>query len=154
MKKDFSQPLRVSDELHYYLLIQNSVTGKFLIFRSKDPFEDGWANTLGVGISKDRQLGLELTNYLYGKGLVLNTYRELVSQSSITFSFVDETPGSEKTEVCMLVSVDVTADAQLENSNVRAEFVDLEEIAPIFSESPFFPAVFGLGVARLQAESR
>jgi len=147
MKKDFSQPLNINETTHYELLVQDSATKEFLLFRSNNPAED-WYYNLTIDIKNGEQLSLALTKQLYEAGLVLNHYHELARQTMVNFSFVDATPGTEKSEICLLAVVNSRADASLE----RTKFVSIEKILPLLLQNPSYSPTVEIGVAKLLAE--
>lgn len=154
MKKDFSQPFEADPIIHYQLLVQHSVTKKFLLLESTNPVEEGWHRNFSVDIKRDQHLSLELAKFLYNKGLVLDSYRELARHTTVGFSFVNNEPGEEHGSVCLLVVVDVVADAKLAGEDEKPVFVSLNELLPKLAEGPFIPPILALGIAQLAVESR
>lgn len=152
MKRDFSQEFE-NGSVHYELLIQHAVTKKFLLFKSTEYFEEDWYRTLTFK-AYDQEFTQALAKYLYDNQLLLNGYRELARQTDVSFSFVDKTPGSKTTSVCLLVVVDVPEGAELGRENEQAVFVDLGELLPRFSTSPGIGSLSYLGVAHLRAEAK
>ncbi len=154
MKKDFSQSLEDNDAIRHHLLIQDSISEKFLLFLSTENYEDGWHRTLSVDVRVDKQFSLALAKYLYSEQLILLKYRELVSETTVRFSFLDDTPGSETTVKCLLARVDVVEGAKLDAENERVVFVELDEIIARLNEGPFMPTLVPEGIARLQSEAK
>lgn len=154
MKKSFTQKFKASPVVHYELLVQHDVHKTFLLFRSTEQHEEEFHRTLNFDAESGRQFSLSLAAYLYDEGLVLNRYRELARQTVVSFSFTDRTPGSEVTEACLLVSVDVQENAKLGDKDEKAVFVTLDEVLPAIAASPYLPPTVVLGVAQLKAETR
>lgn len=153
MKRDFSQKFD-NEGVIYELLIQHSITKKFLLFQSTEEYEEDWHRTLTFETHDTQKLTQILAKYLYDNQLLLNSYRELARQTDVAFSFVDKTPGSEVTNVCLLVVVDIPENAKLGGDNERAVSVNLDELTAKFSTSPEISPLSYLGVAHMKAEAR
>lgn len=72
----------------------------------------------------------------------------------VSFSFIDDTPGTELVNVCLIVEVDVTDRNKLENECAEASFVNMYGLLAKFSASPYIGQIIGLGIAQLISEDR
>ncbi|HEX8762751.1 MAG TPA: hypothetical protein VF733_03235 [Candidatus Saccharimonadales bacterium] len=154
MKKNFSQPFE-KGVTTYELILQHAVTNKFLLFESTIPYyEEGWHRSFRVEVAKDEQVAQSVGRYLYQKGLILNSYRELTRYYEVEFSFADNSPGSQKTRACLLVVIDMPDTTKLDTSDEKAVFVDVDELRERFLTSPEVGQAAWLGLVQLLVEAK
>lgn len=109
MLKDFSQPFSVKKSL-VYTLIEENTSSKFFCFMAREDMEDyglsrGWS-TLSFYSSPDKDFVNQLAAFLYKEGFSLNSFRELVRETQVSFSFVDNTLGELRDIICVRAKVD------------------------------------------------
>lgn len=152
MKKDFSQPLKLSGQVSFCLLIQDNVTGKFFVTHPDDPNEEDFYNVLFFTLKNNISTSLahELAKFLYTSyGYSLVRFRELVRVTHTGWSFVDETLGSYGDDVCLHTVVDITNNArEIVDGEVRS-WVDLKELLTCLNRSPFGDIMAKRGIAQL-----
>lgn len=150
MKKDFSQPFE-QGTTRYELLVQHAITKKFYVITPTEPdgYELDWYDALTLELPPYQPLTAALAQFLYERGLALNSYRELAQQTDVGFSFVDETPGSEAVNSCLLVTVDIVDQTALEAEHQKLETAELDELLGRLHNT-----ILRSGIARLMAEAR
>ncbi|SRR6266540_1327630 len=153
MKRDFSQKFNTSN-VRYELIIQHAITKKFLLFKSTEEYEEDWYRTRTFEAPDTQELTQVLAKYLYDNQLLLVSHRELARQTNVAFSFIDKAPGSETTGVCLLVVVDIPAEAKLGTENEQTVYANLDDLLSRFPSSPEIDSLSYLGVAHLKAEAR
>lgn len=150
MKKDFSQEFE-RRKLHVEIIVKDVLSKKYALFCSSAEYEDDFYRVLGVKFDSPAIQTLQLAKYLYENNFVLNSYRELVRQVDVSFSFTSEMPGTESVSVCILAEVDIIQGAAA-NTQVNMSLVDVHELSHKLSLSPVSSAEAALGVAKLLCE--
>lgn len=153
MKKDFSQNFQV-EKLHSELIIRDSVSKKYLLFTSTYEHEEDFCNTLTLDLETSSPISNQLAKYLYENNLILNSFRELARENNVSFSFIDETPGTESSTICLLVEVDVIDLAKLDDEDSTASFVNIYDFLAKLSAGPYFGITTDLGIAQLISEDK
>lgn len=150
MKKDFSQPLKKSGTTAY-LLMQDAVSDRFVMFASKDDIQEyGSADanrTLSVTLDETQDMSQQLIKFLYSNGFALTTFREVVRQTNVVFSFVDDTPGDQHNEVAIHVQVDIVNKKLFEQG--EANLLSLNDYADDLMGTLFGNRIITLGIAKL-----
>jgi hypothetical protein len=150
MKKDFSQELEQDTAINVTLMVQDSVSGKFLLFTSIEEYEEDFCHVLSFKVDMSKNLSLQLARYLSENHLSLISYRELAKATNVSFSLIDGTPGTESFDVCLHVQVDIIDRDKLNSDIAAASFVDLAELRAKLSVDSV--RVTGLGIAKLISE--
>lgn len=156
MKKDFSQDFQFT-ELYADIIVRDVLTKKYLLLRSTVEHEEDFFSTLSLAFKthSTHQVTKQLAEYLYSNGLVLNSYRELAKRVGVSFSFMDDTPGSETTNTCFLAEVDVIDLGKLEEADTEVLLAeDVYELLDKLSVSPYYGIITDLGIARLISEDK
>lgn len=126
------------------------MTGKFICFISKDDVEefgeDQAARTLRMTFEGKSPTN-QLAKFLYDNGFVVNKLRELIRQKNVSFSFADETPGTETDTVCYHVIVDVVGDLTSE-----AALVPFAKFSRMLEHSYLIDPVVKTGLTQLRLE--
>jgi hypothetical protein len=132
MKKDFTQPFEYKGT-HAFLLLQDTASGLFIIFADPEDVEEygeeSAYHTFSINIASKTQgaISLQLARFLTDKGYVLNSFQELARKTSVSYSFVDDTPGSEQDTIAIHAQVDI-----VDKEKFKEQFgvlVSLEEFA-------------------------
>lgn len=106
MKKSFSQPFKYARFTTAYLLIETR-EGFFQYLRHDEPYV-GFYDVLILKLDETEEPDVRLAKFLHENGFSLTRYRELVRETSVAFSFIDDTPGSTADEACFHVCTDRT----------------------------------------------
>ncbi len=153
MKKDFSQNFETS-KFHAELIVRDSVSKMYLLYASTKEHEEDFYSTLALDLDTNSTVSIQLAKYLYDNNLILNSFRELARVNSVSFSLSDDTPGTETSNVCFLVEVDVIDNYKLDNKDAKASFVDIHDFLSKLLASPYFGLTTNLGIAQLISEDK
>ena len=140
MKKDFSQPFEVSDLIHVSLFVEvnDKSDSRFILIKSDDKLPVTEFLPLTTTIKINEEPVMQITRFLYENGLLLNNLRELVKDTSVEFTFVDDTPGRAETMVCYHARVEIAekndnlayvSAAEFNKSIRESSFIDKAELA-------------------------
>lgn len=153
MKKDFSQDFEFT-KLYANIIVRNNVSKKYLLLRSTAEHEEDFFSTLSLTFNSANQLTKQLAEYLYDNNLILNSYRELAKRIDTSFSFADDTPGSEAINTCLLVEVDAIDLSKFSKDDTEPLMVDVYELLDKLSASPCYGITTDLGLAQLISEDK
>ena len=158
MNKNFTQPFLRSEYVRAYLLIEvgnesdEGENDKFLEFWSTD---DGCGcnhcDTLVAELSDSGDITTELAKFLYENGFALESYRELVRETSVTYSLVGDEPGVSRDEICLYVRADRTV-APLPECDEKARFVTLDKLLDDLEISIGYSPILAAGIAQIMNE--
>lgn len=125
MLKDFSQEFE-KESTSVGLLIEDARTGDIICIQTKDGIEDfGKAysyTTMSLELKAHTPFINQIAAELYKKGLSLISLRELVRNTSVSFSLVDNTPGNQKDMVWFYTTVDIVDKDLSKNDLVKLPF--------------------------------
>ncbi len=153
MKTDFSQRF---DRLNTiaYLIIEVGASSQFVLLASHADAEEygevDAVRTLDLELEGKDTVTMQVARYLASEGFMLNNLRQLVCETRVEFSFIDDRPGSERDVVALHVRVDITERTPFEKGEAR--LVSLEEYADYLGGLLFSTRVLGVGIARLVSE--
>jgi len=150
MKNNFTQPFIKSSHVSVYILAEVD-DNQFIQFIEEDELGAKYANALSTELDLKQDIALQLAKYLHENGLELTKFRELVRETSLDFSLLDETPGNKTDEICFHVHADHT-DRPTSYENKQTVFVSLDEMLHNFQESVGYSSVIELGIAQLILE--
>lgn len=153
MKKDFSQEFELT-KLHVNIIVKDEISKKYLLLGSVVEYEEGFFSTLSLAISPADQITKCLTEYLHKNNLALSRYRELAREVNTSFSFVDDTPGSETIHICILAEVNSMNFDKFSDNDTKPLMVDLYELLEKLSASPYSNTTTELGIAQLIYEDK
>jgi len=151
MKKDFSQPFEPSPLTNAFALVEVELN-HFLQFEWTDELGTSFYEVPSMEIKESEEVARQLARALFRDDLCLTSFRELARETSVSFGFVDDTPGNISSEVCFHVSADRINKPSLDKNNGEVLTVSLSEMFANFQESPYLPRTVALGIARLQSE--
>lgn len=152
MKKDFQQPFETTPT-QCELLVQDAATDQFLLLQGlPESMEEDWHRSFSFTLEPQQQLSQQLTKYLYDERFIVINYREIGRLTTVNFSFADDTPGEEVTEICLHVVVDIMDDAQFNRENAHLVRVPLSQLAGRLS-NPYPNGIVTLGIVKLFSES-
>lgn len=152
MLKNFKQPL-IREPANVFLLIEDEKTGEFLLLQPLDVDDDYYYDDiyspLHLSLAEHDDITLRLAEHLYSFGLLIICFRELARTTSVAFSLVDDTPGGLQDTICLLVTVDISVDAQLDKKGiVRLSLQDQ------ITKLEGYNDTVGAGIAQLLLEHR
>ncbi|WP_405861040.1 hypothetical protein OG407_24000 [Streptomyces sp. NBC_01515] len=154
MKKNFTQPFNRSTYFTARLLVETE-PDKFIQFLDQDELGTMYASTLSLKIDETGDIAIQLAKFLYENSLVLNGFRQIACETSVSFSFADDTPGVEADEVCFHVRADQTGEPLNEEEYGEAVYVSLDQMLTNFRESPSgISSVGKIGIIQLMNERR
>jgi hypothetical protein len=153
MKKDFSQDFEFT-KLYADIIVRDVMSKKYLVLGSTAEHEEDFFSTLTLTFNSADQITRQLAEYLYSESLVLNSYRELARRVDASFSFADETPGSEAINVCLIVEVDALDISKFSKDDTEPLMVDVYELFEKLSASPYYGITTDLGIAQLISEDK
>src|SRR5690606_3329342 len=140
-----------ADSVTAYLLIETG-EDSFLHFIYEDALGARFANLLKLDINENESVTDQLVTYLYENGRSINADREVAWRTQVGFSFVDDTPGSYKRQVCLHVSAERTNNP-IPTTLGGLSFTSLDTMLKNFQESPsYVDNVAELGIAHLLNE--
>lgn len=126
MKKNFTQPIEKSPEITVSLLIE-AERDEFLLFTSEDELGAYYACPLTVTMRHDEDITLQLAKTLHENGLELVKYRELLRETCVNYSYLDDKAGDSRDVVIFHVTAERTNRAVPHASDQTVEFVTIEE---------------------------
>jgi hypothetical protein len=155
MKKDFSQPFVSKDTmLVATLIVRESITRKYVLLSSSEQYEEDFYSLLSFDIDPKEQMSQQLGRYLYSKGILVGSYMELASKTGLGFSFIDDTPGTERVNRSLFVEADIPNIETVSSEGVVASLVTLDELIKDIQRSPYMSEVdiTSLAVLKLKEE--
>ena len=108
MKKNFTQPFVASPQTIAYLLVEVE-NDTFLQFTTQDGLGASYATTLSVELDNSKDASLQLAEFLHINGLELVKHRELLRETHVDFSYVDNTPGESQDTICLHITAERTS---------------------------------------------
>lgn len=150
MNKSFNPPFNHSRFITTYLLIEVG-RATFLQFADYEDANLTEYRVPSLELDSSNDWTTQLAKYLYDKGLLLNSYRELTEETNVSFSFIDDTPGTAHNEICLHVRADRHVDG-IHSQEGEAVLVSLDKMRENFQDTPLFPRTVELGIRRLQVE--
>lgn len=127
--------------------------GRFLLLCSVDNDEEnnGYSEEFYyvpcIELDESSDVALQLVRWLHSYGLALRSYRELVRQTIVHYSFVDDTSGTKEDIVCIHALVERATEFRSRRS--VAQFASFEEIQEHLGS---IPLAVQRGMASLLAE--
>jgi hypothetical protein len=149
MKRDFSQPFRTRPA-YAYLLVETA-PGMFLQFANSEDPTLTYYTVLLTEVDDAINPSLHLVRFLHENGLALEEFREVARENRVTYSFIDDTPGTVETDICLYIRATRTAQ-WVDKDNEEALFVPLETLLENFFASPAVIPVVSRGAAHLIVE--
>lgn len=147
MKKTFTQPFDHSNYTTAYLLVEIE-NNTFLQLLYRDELGLSYFSVLDIELDKSVEQNVQLAKYLYSNGISLNYYRELIHETKLAYSFIDNTPGYVTDEICLYIHGDRIKDS-IEISEKETLLVSLDEMLDNLKVSPHQPRAVALAIARL-----
>jgi len=155
MLKNFSQPFETHASMTY-LLIEDSISGNFLSLESAEDVEEygeGRAcRTLNLNIDEQQDYTSQLVKFLYHNGIVLVSFRELLRETAVSFSFADDTAGSQSSTVCLHVIADIINDKPIGNKDDAAQFIPLTDLSQKLHGGEFGHKIVNASLIHLMLE--
>jgi hypothetical protein len=145
MKKNFEQSLDHSGCTIYFLIEVGY--NRFIHFGFQDELGLAYYNSLKLEVDESKHYSTQIAKHLYENGLSLDRYRELAWETKVNFSFVDNTPGYTRDEVCLYVYAD-----QIDDSKGKHTLTTLDEMIDTYIEAPDMPHVVKSGIAQILNE--
>jgi hypothetical protein len=152
MKKDFTQLLERTASL-VFLLLQDRDSGLFIIFADPEDIEEYGEESayrtffLKLATKTEESTALQLARFLASKGYVLNSYQELARKTQVTYSHVDDTPGSEEDVVAIHALVDIVDKKKFEKQ--FGQLLSLDKYAECMTSAVFSDIVVHSATAQL-----
>ncbi len=134
--------------------MKDSATNKYLMLCSERLYESEFYSVLGVDLRPNTPLSQQLAKYLYGIGLSIISYTELLSRTSLQYSFVNQEAGTEYNYRSLYVEVDIVNIDKLKSDDTSVKFVTLTELIESLSKSPYTSELDRLSLAVLRAKEQ
>ncbi len=125
MKKDFTQPLEISDTTGASLFIEivtDSPNRVFVVTKADEELLEDEYIPLTCELVANTEPVLQIIKFLRSKGLSVISCRELAKEQEATYSFVDDTPGTLDTHICYHIKADMF------ESQDDLNYVEIEEL--------------------------
>jgi len=151
MKKDFSQPFKKLEYATFYFLVETD-RNVFLQYTYTDELDAFYATTLGAKFIEAEDFALQLTEVLYENGLALLSYRELLRETRVNFSYLDSTPGTTEDVVVLHVTVERTDQPIPSPTETAVNLISLEEFVANLIATGMPTGILEAGVGYLLVE--
>lgn len=152
MKKDLNQPFTEQGKSTAWLLVEDETSKEFLLFHSLEQDEEEFYRLPEAEIDEREEIAMQLVKCLGAYGCSLVRFREIDRETSVSYSFVDDTPGSKREELCFHVVANSTEKSRATNDEEEAESVSLSLMLERLQAAPFVARVAETGIARLIQE--
>lgn len=153
MRKDFSQNFD-KRSLHADLIIRDSTAKKYLIYTPSQEHEKDFCHILSLELDPNEPLSIQLAKYLLHNKFALQSFRELARKTSVFFSFKDDTPGSERTNICLIIDAAIIDNHPLDQAMAKATFVDIYDLLSKLADGPYLSDTAQLGISQLINEDK
>lgn len=125
MNTSFTQPFDTLKTTTAPLLIEVDADS-FIQITSSDQLGAFYATSLSLELDVTKDTSLQLAQFLHAHSLELKSYRQLLKETAVEFSYIDDTPGINKQTICFHVVAEATSQPVVVPAEAAVEFVTLE----------------------------
>lgn len=122
------------------------------MLRPHHEWEEEFCNVFSFQVQSGELISQEIVKYLYRDGLDVLYLRELARENHLSYSFVDDTPGSSTDHVCFYVAVDSTNRTPRVFEGQSVEWVSLDELLDAMRNSPSLDRTVAAGIVQLYGD--
>lgn len=156
MKKNFTQPF-TSEPTTAFIFMQDNVSGNVLLLYTYDNdeenggyYEEEACSLPYLDLDERSNVAQQLVKFVHSYGCSLSSFRELIRETDLAYSYVDDTPGTQRDTVCILARVDIGENSF---SNFAIAFLPLRKFADCLRESTMEDTVIDVALTRLLMEN-
>lgn len=150
MRNTSVQQFRI-EPAHTYVIVQDDISKRYALLRPVDTWEDDFVNTFRFE-PVEGQVAPQIVRFLDSFGFDVVSFRELLRQTNLQYSFIDDTSGTASDSVCIHAIVNITNRAENVVDEQKLEWHTLTEVGEAMRRSPDDVPVVLLGLAQLLTE--